>query len=128
MTKIIVVGHGGYAQGIKGNISMLMGELNDFYFLDLEIGMDISEFKIHLEKIIEEISDSEIVICCDVLGGSPFQTSAIIASENDKIQVVTGVNTAGYCEANFNTNLSKNKLATLLLEVSKEGMISFPEM
>ncbi len=128
MAKIIVVGHGGYAEGIKGNVSMLVGELVDFYFLDLKVGMDISDFKIALEGIIAEIGDQEIVICADILGGSPFQTSAFIAAESENIQVVTGVNTAGYCEGNFNTTLSKGELCKLLLETSKDGLVAFPEI
>ncbi len=128
MAKIIVIGHGGYACGIKENVSMLVGELPDFSFLDLKKGMDISQFKEELEEIIKGIGNEEIVICADILGGSPFQTAGFIAAENTNVQVVTGINTAGYCEASFNTSLAKEELAKLLIETSKEGLLAFPEV
>ena len=42
MTKVIVLGHGGYGTAIKNNLGMLMGELEGFFYIDFNPGDDLN--------------------------------------------------------------------------------------
>ena len=43
MSKVVVMGHGGYATAMKRNLAMLVGEMEDFYYIDFneEDSLDI---------------------------------------------------------------------------------------
>ena len=32
MTKVIILGHGGYGSAMKRNLAMLIGEMEDYYY------------------------------------------------------------------------------------------------
>ena len=45
MKRIIVMGHGGYAEGVKQNLDMISGHSEHMYFIDLTKEDDLSSLK-----------------------------------------------------------------------------------
>ncbi len=127
MTKVIVIGHGGYASGVKRNIGMLIGEIKDYSYIDFNEQDDLSILK---EKIIHQLSGLDgfdVLFCCDLAGGSPFREAATACLEKENFAVVAGLNTAAYTEMTFNLELSPKELAKLAAEVAKEAILIFPQ-
>lgn len=127
MTKVIIIGHGGYASGIKRNLGMLIGEVKDYRYIDFNEQDDLNVLK---EKIAEELKNLEgcdILFCCDLAGGSPFREAAVICLEHENYAVVAGINTAAYTEMTFNLELPPKELASLAAEVAKEAILIFPQ-
>lgn len=53
MKQLIVMGHGGYAQGIKANLGMLIGEPENMHFLDLGVDDDFSTFQNRFDGLVQ---------------------------------------------------------------------------
>lgn len=100
MSKVVVMGHGGYATAMKRNLAMLVGEMEDFYYIDFneEDSLDILQGK--LDELLAGIED-ELLFVCDLAGGSPFRTAALCVSEHPDWAVVAGVNTSALSELSF---------------------------
>ncbi len=127
MTKVIILGHGGYGSAMRRNLSMLIGELEDYSYIDFNEQDDLSVLQ---EKIADALSKAEgqdVLFCCDVAGGSPFREAATVCAEHPNYCCVAGVNTSAYTEISFNLELSASELADMALEVAKSTMIRFPE-
>ena len=121
MTKVIILGHGGYGSAMKRNLAMLIGEMEDYYYIDFNEQDDLSILQ---GKIGEALSKAD---CCDVAGGSPFREAASICAEHPNYCCVAGVNTSAYTELSFNLELTASELADMAIEVAKATMLRFPE-
>ena len=144
MTKVIILGHGGYGSAMKRNLAMLIGEMEDYYYIDFNEQDDLSILQ---GKIGEALSKAEgvrvvriyrvrnylqaegcdVLFCCDVAGGSPFREAASICAEHPNYCCVAGVNTSAYTELSFNLELTASELADMAIEVAKATMLRFPE-
>jgi PTS system N-acetylgalactosamine-specific IIA component len=127
MTNIIVLGHGGYAEGIKRNLQMLMGDLEHYYFLDFFPGEDLELFKEKLNQLISDKELKRIFFVCDLTGGSPFREACILSLGNDDLAVVAGVNTAALSEISFILDETPQTIAKTAVEVTKESVLFFSE-
>ena len=92
--KIIVIGHGNFATGIHSSLKLIAGEQEKVDAIDFVEGMSANELK---EKILAAItSDEEVLVLCDLLGGTPFKVaSTIMGNRPDlKMNVLSGLNLA----------------------------------
>lgn len=126
MTKVIIVGHGGYATAVKRNLNMLVGETPDFLTVDFNEQDDLNILKDNLTKAIEQANTQDILFACDLVGGSPFRECAVLTSEKNTYAVVAGINTAAFSELNFNLELKAMELAELAAEVGKQSIMIYP--
>lgn len=126
MINIIVMGHGGYAEGIRKNLEMLSGVPQQMHFLDLtEEGLPQLEEK--LNALLDTLGDQEILYACDLLGASPFRVAALKCMMSPQKQVlVTGLNTMAYVELALpDPELSLHELADRAVNTTKESVTKF---
>lgn len=127
MTKVVVVGHGGYGSAVKRNMAMLVGVPEEFYFVDFNETDDLETLKTKLKNVVDEIGRNEqILFACDLAGGSPFRETAMLCAENHRFAVVAGINTSAYTEMTFNTELSARELAKLAFDVATQSVLIYP--
>ena len=82
MKHIILVSHGQFASGLKSAIGVVMGMADEITALGLEEGMDIKTFREKFLEILNQIpKEDEIILLCDIIGGSPFTSSAELLRE-----------------------------------------------
>ena len=128
MTKIIVMGHGGYGTAIRRNIAMVVGTFDDdIQYVDFneEDGLELLQSKI--DAAVEACGDNDILFCCDVMGGSPFRLAATAAAaQSERMIVVTGLNLGAFAEVTTNLDLPLKELAQLAMESAKLSIRSFP--
>lgn len=130
MKRIVVLGHGGYAEGIRKNLEMIVGELEYMYFVDLTREDDLNALESKVNQLLGTFGDDEVLFACDLLGASPFRVAAMAcANHPGKYITVAGLNTAAYIELNLNreNDLSILKLADLAIEATKSSLAKFPE-
>ena len=86
MSKVVVMGHGGYATAMKRILAMLVGEMEDFYYIDFneEDSLDILQGK--LNELLAGIEDA-VLFVCDLAGGSPFRTAGDAAARKPKVHI-----------------------------------------
>ncbi|MBE6125532.1 MAG: PTS sugar transporter subunit IIA [Erysipelotrichaceae bacterium] len=94
MQSILLVSHGGMAAGVRDSISMFFGkDLAQFDTLSLASDMGADEFGEKLkEKVNELMCDDGVIIFADLLGGTPFNQSALLVG--DKVDLIAGMNLA----------------------------------
>ena len=127
MTKVIIIGHGGYGTAMKRNLAMLIGELEDYIYIDFNEQDDLAALQGKIADALSLTEGCEVLFCCDVAGGSPFREAATICAERPGCCCVAGVNTSAYTELSFNLELSASELADMALEVAGSTMLRFPE-
>jgi PTS system N-acetylgalactosamine-specific IIA component len=128
MKQVVVMGHGGYAEGVRRNLEMIAGEADHMHFLDLMQGEDLSSLEGKVDQLIEELQGEGILFTCDLMGASPFRVAAMRCAKNPgKYITVTGLNTMAYIELNMNSDLSIEKLADRAMETTKKSVEIFPK-
>lgn len=95
--KLILVGHGQYASGVASAVSMLSGNEEAVSFVDFTPVVSPDEFESRLKGVAE--CGEEVVIICDLVGGTPYNRACVIAHGNDQVKVVAGMNLAAILEA-----------------------------
>lgn len=89
---IIICTHGATGVEMLNSIRMITGiedGLKAIYFKDDYSPEDVMK---SYNDAIKELNKESFVILTDIKGGTPFNCAARIAMENNKCQVVTGVN------------------------------------
>ncbi len=89
---IIVASHGKTAREMLKSAEMILGSQEKVETLDFLVGEGVEELLEKYSRAKEALSTDEILICTDILGGSPFNAAYLFASENRQARVLTGVN------------------------------------
>lgn len=127
MAEIIVIGHGGYADGIRTNLEMVVGVPENMHFLNFALGQERTELEDNLDKMLEQMKNEEVLFCCDLPGATPFQVSAIRTAANpEKYQTVVGVNQMAYMEMAMEGTGTAKDLAFRAIKTTKESVLQFP--
>lgn len=95
--RLVLAGHGHYASGVASAVAMLSGNEEVVSFADFTPVVSPDEFESRLRDIAE--CGEEVVIICDLVGGTPYNRACMIAHENDQVKVVAGMNLAAILEA-----------------------------
>ena len=93
MVGCILTGHGVFAEGVGAALEMVGGPQQDFAmvtFLEDEAG----EFPAKISGAIAEMAErcGEVVVFCDLMGGTPFNQAMMAGATIPGVRVVTGVN------------------------------------
>ena len=127
MAEIIVIGHGGYADGIRTNLEMVVGVPENMHFLNFALSQERTELEDNLDKMLEQMKDEEVLFCCDLPGATPFQVSAIRTAANpEKYQTVVGINQMAYMEMAMEETGTAKDLAFRAIKTTKESVLQFP--
>ena len=81
MVGFILTGHGQFAPGLASAIAMVAGDQPAFYGEDLRAAI----------TAMREECDG-VLVFTDLLGGTPFNQSMMIAQDVDNVEVLTGTN------------------------------------
>ncbi|MFZ7131764.1 MAG: PTS sugar transporter subunit IIA [Eubacteriales bacterium] len=130
MKRILVMGHGGYAEGIRKNLEMILGGNEHIYYIDLTKEDDLAAFESKVNHLLKDFPDDDILFACDLLGASPFRVAAMLcAGHPGKYYTVTGLNTMAFLELSMKMeyDLSIAQLADLAIDTAKAALAKFPE-
>lgn len=93
MIGLIVTGHGHFATGLKSALALLGGEPSDFVAVDFPDGDTTEDLVAKLTAALDELAGCEgVLVCCDLLGGSPFKAAVVLAQGRDDVRVIAGTN------------------------------------
>lgn len=93
MTGILITGHGRFASGIVSALELIAGKQENVVVVDFIENQSTEILKKNIERSLNLLGD-EIIVFCDLAGGSPFKTSVLLSRtiSNKKVEVVAGVN------------------------------------
>ena len=125
--KLVLIGHGHYASGVASAVAMLSGNEEAVSYVDFTPVISPDEFESRLRGIAE--CDEEVVIICDLVGGTPYNRACVIAHENARVKVVAGMNLAAILEAalSIEDGLKVSEVADLLCASVPGGVGFFEE-
>ena len=126
MTKVVVLGHGGYGSAIRRNIEMLAGVQEDYYYVDFNEEEDQDTLKAKIGDVLAQIGENDVLFCCDLVGGTPFNVAAAICAEKSNYCCVGGLNTMAYLSMQYELETDAFSLADMAIDVAKEAVMRFP--
>lgn len=87
MKYLLLVSHGGFAEGLKTSLAMFAGDkINQVIALGLENGQTVDEFAVRVKSVIGHYqSEDTFVVLADIVGGSPLTTVCDVLSEEEKL-------------------------------------------
>ena len=130
MMRIIVLGHGGYAEGVRLNMEMIAGPCEYMHFIDLTKEDDLASFEQKVVSLVQSYPEDEILFACDLLGATPFRVAAELSVANmGRYITVAGLNTMAFLELSMSADseLSIQELASRSVETTKTAVAIFPE-
>ena len=130
MIIIIVLGHGGYAEGVRLNIEMIAGPSEYMHFIDLTKEDDLASFQQKVETMLKSYPEEDILFACDLLGATPFRVAAELCVANmGRYIAVAGLNTMAFLELSMSADgdLSVRELAKRAIETTRTATAMFPE-
>ncbi|MBZ9686896.1 PTS sugar transporter subunit IIA [Clostridium estertheticum] len=128
-TIIIISGHGEYATGMKSAFELLAGGNENLYFIDFTVEDTDETLREKFNNIININSNTSILFFCDIMGGTPFKTAALIANDKDNIEVIAGCNLVSLIEAKFqNDTTSIKELAKIVVNSSINSTCIFKKV
>lgn len=118
---VIITGHSHYASGMLSALEMIAGHNDDVMAVDFEDDIDIvSEY----QKIISKYRNDNLLVVCDLLGGTPFKEASKLAYPNSNIEVVIGCNLGSLLEiVLLKDKMSLNDLVEKIIESSKKNIV-----
>ena len=86
---IILCGHGHYGETIKNSLEMIAGKQDQIKTVNFTDEMSVTDI---LEQYNQWITEEEVLIYCDIPGGSPANAAVLAKKMNEKVRVFTGLN------------------------------------
>lgn len=124
MVDIIITGHGRFASGVASGIELIFGPqdmLDTVEFLD---GETKTELDAKMDAALARHAGADgILVLCDVLQGSPFQSAAERAQRSEGVRVVYGANMAMALECvarAMNGDVALDELADAVVAAARE--------
>lgn len=90
--RIVIATHGDFAQGIMSSLEMIIGKTEDIYYEAFQPYDSTDAFKERIEKHIMEAKGKDILVVCDMMGGTPYNVSALLSMQNKNVEVLFGIN------------------------------------
>jgi mannose/fructose/sorbose-specific phosphotransferase system IIA component len=93
MIHLLVVTHGMMAEGIVQTSRMFTGEQENVEYICFKEDMGQEELTELIDEKMKRVpSGEQLLIFCDILGGTPFNISSKFSFNNENIAVFYGVN------------------------------------
>lgn len=93
MIGIIISGHGTFATGISSAVELLTGHQDFIIPVDFREEHSEEQLKENLKAAFDRLQDYEqVLVLCDILGGSPFKNAVMLSIGDERIKVLYGTN------------------------------------
>jgi PTS system N-acetylgalactosamine-specific IIA component len=96
MKYVVMVSHGDFAPGLRTAVFMMTGPKDEVLCTNLRADMSADQFQENFRELVKPIGDDDqVILLCDILGGSPMTKSLEVLSEKNLLErslVLTGMN------------------------------------
>jgi phosphotransferase system, mannose/fructose-specific component IIA len=116
--KILVIGHGRFAEGIKSVANIIVGDLSEVTFMNTYV--DDIDFHIELDNYFSE--NKNVLVLTDLFGGSVNQ-AIIQYITKVNIDVITGINIPLILEILISNTTGNNLDFRQIISSAKEQIV-----
>ena len=97
MKYLILVSHGGFAQGLKTSLEMFAEDkMDQVIALGLKNGSSVDDFAKECHQAVDHLTEEDtVIVLADIVGGSPLTTALTVLEEKGKLDttvVLGGMN------------------------------------
>jgi mannose/fructose/sorbose-specific phosphotransferase system IIA component len=125
MIGIVITTHGPLAEGLFESLRFFSGDMGCLTSVVLNDEDEPESFFHRLEAAVQSVDQSDgIVILTDILGGTPFNQSMMLAIKRSDIRVITGVNLMMLIEAVLSRDNATNldEFSSRIIRTAKESI------
>lgn len=110
MIGLIVTGHSHFASGMTSALKLISGsQLDKYEYVDFE---DLDSTEVLEEKLNQAFQNLKecdgILVCCDLMGGSPFKLATMLGVPLNNVEIIAGVNLPMLVEVNVLRQFEEN--------------------
>jgi PTS system mannose-specific IIA component len=123
---IVIVGHGGFPDGLKDAIEMIVGPQERLATISLGPADEPTEVARRIEGALSEMGaeeGSDAVVFADLFGGSPANAAASLLVKRPNLEVLAGVNLPMAIEIMTDRSGSAHELAAKALEAGRDSVM-----
>lgn len=129
MIGVILSGHGRFAEGMLSSLEMIAGKSEAVEAINFLESDSTEDLEAKMRKIIQDYNAKYdgVLVCCDLLGGSPFKSAATLSVQEANVSVVAGINLASCLELLFMrmSSTDANELADALINADANRLLKF---
>lgn len=131
MKYLILVSHGGLAEGLKSSLSMFASDkVDDVIAVGLKDGESLTDFSVEVKNVIASLDENDsVLVLADIVGGSPLTTVATVLEEFGKLENATilgGMNlTMALTAVVMKDILTGSELVSTILNESSSALQEF---
>ncbi|MBP2623585.1 PTS sugar transporter subunit IIA [Streptococcus oricebi] len=97
MKYLVLVSHGGLAQGIQSSLAMFAGDKTDqIIAVGLKEGKSVDDFALDFRQALSGLeAEDQVLVLADIVGGSPLTTACSVLADLGKLDgavVLGGMN------------------------------------
>lgn len=93
MIGVVIVTHGSLASALLNTVELIMGKQEQITTVAFETGQAVIDLQTRITRAVTQVDSGHgILILVDILGGSPYNASAMVMMEQENIEMITGVN------------------------------------
>lgn len=118
----IIVSHGPFAKAALQSTEMIIGEQENVITLEVDYDTTLEGMAKALKKVIKDKGAENVIIFCDILGGTPANACIKNLDEFPNLSVVTGFNLPVLIESFMFVTNDKEELLTHLKETHEESL------
>lgn len=87
MKYLVLVSHGGLAEGVQSSLKMFAGDKTDqIIAVGLKEGKSVDDFALDFRQALASLeADDSVLVLADIVGGSPLTTAASVLAELGKL-------------------------------------------
>lgn len=125
--SVILTGHGKFASGVADALRLIAGEQESFAVVEFTPDLSPEALADKLLSAVEGLGGEEVLILCDLAGGTPFnETLKLLPALGRPTEVLAGVNLPVLIEACVNRDgETVSSLAAQLLEMGRGQLVRF---
>ncbi|WP_062108714.1 PTS sugar transporter subunit IIA [Bacillus niameyensis] len=128
MTSIVIAGHDQFPEGMGHTGEFISGAESGVYICSLTAEEDPKMYTEKLLSVINGIPDSvNVIILCDLLGGTPFKSAMLVKSQiNKHVRIVSGINLPGLLTGiMLRDSMEIDELVEEIVKETKSGVNKF---
>ncbi len=115
MENIVLISHGGMAEGVKGSLEMIVGQQEHIHTVSLRPDGDNIQFENELNSKMKALNGSTLIIA-DLLGGTPCNVAVKNYLNVENVEIIAGMTLSIVIEAIVNQQASVKELVGLAKE------------
>ena len=90
--EIIIMGHGHFASGLYSTLELIGGEQEHVAWIDFTEDKDMDGLLEELKETADKMSECDnVLIACDLDGGTPYKTALLYSMQHQDVEIVTGI-------------------------------------